>query len=454
MSAATNGDQESPEKQPKEESHPLAEAIDHYIHQARDTKFAARAFISAAEEMTIRGRKRIVEDLGEAEKLMDSQDPVHRAHGAKLAHSAIRNSDRYRYSDLPRIMEKSLFLSLFSAFDAFTGEVFTALHKCRPALFDKIERAIPLSEVLAASSIEDLKRSVLDREIEAFRRKSYAEQFDQLESWFGLPLKKFSKWPAFIEASQRRNLLTHCGGIVSEQYRTVCIKEGYPIEKLAAVGTRLELGPDYFMPACELMMEVALKLGQTLWRKVLPEEIKEADKHLLGVVYDALSIEQWARARSFGEFFVGQRALSSDLNRRLAVMNFAIALRNLDDEAELKRILSAHDWSASLPEFQLAEAVLLENIDDAINLMKAIGKEGQLLKEATYYTWPLFIKFRQTPAFLQTYEEIYGYQFVAKLRLEAEQERKALDDSTQGGPVEKHESAPGALEAPPPETVH
>lgn len=410
------------------QQHPLADAIDRYLHCTRDIKFAARVFITAANEVMQKQSETLKEDFHKAEILMESSDSGNRAHGVKLAFAASRTAKRLIFSNLPAQLESSLFISLFSSFDMFTGELITALHLKKPALFDRLNRTVPLSTILAAVSIDDLKANVLNEEIEGFRRKSYPEQFDYLEAAFGLSLKKFPRWSDFVEATQRRNLFTHCGGVVSEQYRTVCEREGVPLKEIAPVGDRLILGPKYFLPTCELLHEVALKLGHTLWRKVLPEDLKAADIHLNSVVYDALSLEQWERAEIAGEFFAHQKTFSNDLYRRMAAVNYAIALKRQKKIEAMKSALSVHDWSASIPEFRLAEAILLDETENAIAIMKMIGIKGQLLEEHSYYSWPLFQEFCQQLEFQQTYESIYGYPFVHKVQTEARQELSALED--------------------------
>ena len=331
------------EPEPPSPPHPVADAIDRYLHSTRDIEFAARAFIPAAVKIIKKQAEDMRGGFDHAEALMADADPGHRAHGLKLALANMGKAKRLQYSRLPLQLESSLFVSLFSSFDVFTGELISALHIRKPALFDRLNRTVPLSTVLAASSLEMLKASVLDDEIETFRRKSYSEQFDYLETTFGIVLRKFKRWPDFVEAGQRRNLLTHCGGVVSEQYRTVCLREGYPSAKLPAVGTKLKLGGDYFLPTCELMHEVGLKLGQTLWRKVLDEDLEAADIHLNGLVYEALGQEQWERAEIAGEFFTHQKSLSSDLHKRMAIVNYAIALKHRNKLDEMKKALLAHD---------------------------------------------------------------------------------------------------------------
>lgn len=233
-----------------------------------------------------------------------------------------------------------------------------------------------------------------------------------------------------MECTQRRNLLTHCGGVVSEQYRKICKEEKYPEKNIPPLGTELELGPDYFLPTCELMIEVGLKLGQTLWRKILPEELGEADRHLNHTQYDALYSQNWERAKIFGEFAVSQKKFSDEISKRMCIINYCIALKFSGEEECALNELNKIDWTASINDFRLAEAVLKENFEDAASIMIRIGKSGELVTEAFYHTWPLFNKFRESAEFMAAYEKIYGYPFVVELKRYAD---AALTDASGKG---------------------
>lgn len=81
---------------PGHPTHPIALAIEKYIHAARDVKFAVRTFMPVAQDFESRGRKRVGELFDEAGELMKSGDPGQRIHGAKLALQAIRSAARHR----------------------------------------------------------------------------------------------------------------------------------------------------------------------------------------------------------------------------------------------------------------------------------------------------------------------------------------------------------------------
>ena len=416
-----------PDDSAAEQGNPIAEAITQFLHSARDIKWSGRVFIPKATEMMGERFDEAADKIKNGELLLASDIAVERVHGMKTMQEAVRKIERLIYSKIPEIIETSLFLSLFSAFDVYTGELLTAIYERKPQLFDKLNRKIDLVTVLTASSIDDLKRSVLSDEIESLRRKSYIEQFSELETTFGLSLRKFERWSDYVECTQRRNLMTHCGGVVSEQYRKICRDEGYPEKDIPTLGTKLEIGPAYFLSTCELMIEVGLKLGQTLWRKILPEELEEADRHLHDTQYDALYSHNWKRAKVFGEFAVGQHKFSSEINKRICIINYCIALKFFGDEVNAQKELNKVDWSASINDFRLAEAVLNGRFEDAASIMIRIGKFGEMVKEDFYHTWPLFHAFRESPEFMAAYEKIYGYPFVTELKRHAD---AALTDAS------------------------
>jgi len=73
------------------------------------------------------------------------------------------------------------------------------------------------------ASISETRDALIGREIEAVIRSSHQEQFLWMEDKFSIKLREgLSAWPHFIEICERRNLLTHTGGIVSTKYMLTC----------------------------------------------------------------------------------------------------------------------------------------------------------------------------------------------------------------------------------------
>jgi hypothetical protein len=171
------------------------------------------------------------------------------------------------------ITARSLFIVAFTLFDSLVSDLMRLVLSTRPEILEASERTLTLKDILSFGSIDSVRRQYIEKEVEALLRESYAEQFNRMESRFGMKLRQdLSIWPEFIEMGQRRNLFVHCDGRVSRQYLTVCeqhqvswSEQGMPEE-----GTQIQLSRSYFLRAIAVLHEMGLKLGQVLYRKHFP----------------------------------------------------------------------------------------------------------------------------------------------------------------------------------------
>lgn len=310
-----------------------------------------------------------------------------------------------------------------------------------PTYSPRFQSIFSFDELIKFESIESIKNSVLEAEIDSIRRESYIEQFAILNKKFGLPLTKFQEWPTFVEAAQRRNLLVHCGGHVSEQYLQVCDSAGYKFEARPKIGDRLSIGQPYFERTAGLVARVGFMLVHTLWRKVLPAECEKANDELNDQIYRLLCVKRWTTAAELGTFSLSDPMLNgaSEIQRKVRLVNTAIALKNLKRVDDMNKLLASVDWTASVRDFRLAVCILQDQTEDAVAMMKQIGKRGELVHEVAYHQWPLFNAFREDAAFYKAYEEIYGYPFFLRAEKNAEEARSRLDH---GKEPEAHSPSP------------
>ena len=411
------------------DDHPISIAINSLIHKARDIDACISEFVPAADNHRVAAAERLLEEL---KSLKDAGD-VGQGAALRKVFDIVRRVNRVGSSNRAGTLRDSLFLGLFSAYDAFLGDLIGALFDARPELFHKLAGQLSIGDVLAAGSLDELKKGILADEIEQLRRKSYCEQFDSLEKLFDVKLRLFSNWSRFVEAGQFRNLVAHCSGVISEQYLTVCKREGAAeLVGDRSAGQKIALDDEYISATSRLIAEVALRLGQTLWRKMLSQQLEAADKHLHAVAYEALQFEEWTWSSIVGEFALSQKKHSSEQNRLIALINHAIAVNFAGDREKTKELLAAEDWSSRSADFKLAEAVLNERYSEAGEIMVRIGQNGELVEDASYHDWPLFRDFRGTPEFLTAYESVFGRPFTADLETsvaKAEQVVESLDAS-------------------------
>lgn len=345
--------------------------------------------------------------------------------------STIRQLNELRSQNSTAVLAKSLFTQLFAEFDAYIGELMKVFYLKNDKLLKGISREISLSDLLDFEDLNAVKLSMLDKEIETFRRDSYIEQFSTLEKKFSLSLRKFREWPEFVELSQRRNILTHNGGMVSDQYLVVCEREGYKFKNRPNLGDSAGVTYEYFTNASRLLSKVGLMLAYTLWTKVFPEEIAQIHRALNGTIFHCLQQKRWRFVAELEDFVLSDqmRKEMSDIDLRIRIVNASIGLKFSGSDADASKLIDSVDWSASYRDFRLASAVLHEKYAEAVEVMRSIGKTGEIIKQADYHTWPLFTRFRERPEFYAAYFEIYGEAFAEKVE-------------TAKGAVEAHAKSP------------
>lgn len=333
----------------------------------------------------------------------------------------LRNAEDLRSNRATSILARSLFMQMFSEFDAYMGSLLTAIYLKNDQLLKGISREISLTDLLEFETLDAVKQAMLEKEIDTFRRDSYVDQFATLEKKLSINLRKFKEWGEFVELGQRRNILTHNGGVVNDQYLSVCDREGFAFAERPKSGHPLHVDIRYFTRALRLISKVGLMLGYTLWGKVFPKECPAMQDALNDTLYQCLKQKRWHFVAELEDFVLSEPMLRgiSEIDRRIRIVNVAIGLKFSDQSPNALKLLHSMDWSASYRDFKLAIAVLEDKFDEATKLMLSIGKSGEIISQTDYHTWPLFTKFREHPEFYSTYEQVYGEAFSEKVTTEA-----------------------------------
>jgi hypothetical protein len=438
-------------------NHPLAKLGAEFIHRVDEMRRAATIALPAINKYIkekLAACTDIFEQYAEADKTADDKSisimlPNDVRERVRIM-GAIKEFDRIRRTKMLKIVERSLFIGLFSELDAFMGNLLTIIYTKQPALLKSIRREVSLTDLLQFESLDAVKQDMLDKEIDSFRRDSYIEQFSALENKFSFKtLRKFPEWSEFVEISQRRNLMTHNGGIVTEQYLSICAREGCKIEPDVVAGSQLKIGPEYYFRACHVLSLVAFMLVHTLWRKVLSNDAKEANEAIQHEVFEALRRKDWLLAVRMGEFSIAEemRKSAEDIDIRIRHINLAIGYKKTNRIADMRSCLESCDWTASIRDFKLAVEILTDGYQAAADIMRQIGKTGELVRQDAYHDWPLFFDFIEREEFKAAYREIYGHDFDAKR--EDEPDAVTLDARGDNGSpliaVERHK----AIEIPP-----
>lgn len=319
------------------------------------------------------------------------------------------------------ILPRTFVVSLVSQYDAFLGDLARIIHQIQPELFHSVDRQMSFNQIMDFENIEDVKESILEKEVESLLRESHYEQLKTLERKISaisknefVLTKNLPILPTFIEVTERRNLFVHTNGIISKQYLENCSKHKVSGCEEMKVGDRLHVKPEYFHVAYQAIFEMGVKLAHVLWRKFCPESREAADKDLNNICYDLIINDHFDLAITLLNFATDTvKTHANDHIRKVFVINMALAHYLNGDQKLVQSTLKKEDWSIG-DTFKLGVSVLNEDYDTATQMMKKLGKDHDEVDKSAYRDWPLFRKFRKEKSFQKTYKELFDEDFIYK----------------------------------------
>ncbi len=267
---------------PSENKNPIEETIENFVDSIEGFR-ACAPFIEQMLSLLINQHKEDFEEkrdkfgeiIDEKEGKQKISFPAEKAPEAFEIHDKLEKAIA-----ASKALPNMFLLALVSQYDAFIANLLKALFLRRPELIFTSEKQVSFSDISGFNSINEIKNSIIEKEVENIIRQSHAKQFDIMEKSFKIELRSgLDIWPNFIEITERRNLLAHTNGVVSRQYISICENHGVAAEKIPNMGEPLSFTPEYFNDAYNVLYEISLKLGHVLWRKVLPEDIELSDQH-------------------------------------------------------------------------------------------------------------------------------------------------------------------------------
>jgi hypothetical protein len=428
--------------EPKKEESPdaiTAKIVDDFQHRMQTLALLAQAQLDHAKDNQAKAVAELrKQEADGATTFVDGQVNAKEKAEAFLrfavAHRALKDLHEASHEEL---LAEVLFVSIFSSFDDYLKSLLRNLYSRSTILLQPLgDREVRFSEILNGDKA-DIIASIAERDIDSLIRSSYPELFDTLASRVErTTLKEFAGWKQFVECSQRRNLIVHCGGVVTPQYLKVCENEKVSLDNAVTVGTRLHVSKAYLLRAIDTAAEAGILIGQSLWRRACPTSTPAADEHLAQTMFLLLEREKWNLVIRLGEF--GQTLVKfknrpggiwSERAFRVIVLNHAQAAKWLGEQKLAMNIIDAADWTASSIEFNLAVEVLKGNWDNASRLMRKIGNDDPYLSIHAYVGWPIFREFRSTPQFSETFQSVFGIALEEQVRKAENKSRQAAEES-------------------------
>lgn len=302
-------------------------------------------------------------------------------------------------------------ISLISQFDVFYAALVRVIFYSKPELLNASDKTLLYSQIIEFDSIDEVKDYVIEKEVNVLLRESHEQQIKWLEKKLGIQIIDLLKnWQQFIELTERRNLFVHCDGAVSDQYLNICRKHNVEINPELKIGSNMGVNKKYFEQSYKCIFETGIVLAQTIWRKLFPKDLEEADNNLNNICYNLLIDEEFDLAKRLLDYAASLKKVNSYESKLYFIVNKALAYKLSGDNNSCKKILDEFDWSAFSNLFKLARFVLLDDFDNAATIMRKIGTSGEVT-QADYRQWPLFKEFRRTELFLKIYKDIFDQEF-------------------------------------------
>ncbi len=389
---------------------PFGDHIEQFVQRLESLEFSFPVMIGSFQRVAEDRRRQLEEFVGKHGK----PKPGKKKQGVVLIPPEhVRRYERLRRAygllDTTGItLRRTCIVSLVSFFDALVGQLARSFLKIVPEKLDSSARSIKLSQLTKLGSVKAAREHVIEGVIDTVLRGNHAGQIAWLSEELDVTLEPDrGLWSRFIEVTERRNLFIHSDGRVSTQYLSVCAEHGAKMPADIVVGTLLDVEQAYFRDANATVLEMGVKLGHVIWRKLLPGDSEEANSRLIQMCLDLIDNEEYALARKLLEFPEEMPGELGTGDLLLLGINIAQTYKWEGDEERCREVLAKTDWDAHADKFRLAWAVLEDRFDDAVPIMERIGAKGGIDKD-DYRTWPLFKEFRKSRQFKRAFLAIFG----------------------------------------------
>ncbi len=300
------------------------------------------------------------------------------------------------------ILRRGALTTLLSFFEVLVSDLIQLYYSMYPSALPA-DQKLSLADLRELGSIEDAEKALASREAEkVLHGKSLEDQLGYFSNKLNVGLKPLDpELESLVEIDQRRNLLVHNDGVVNRRYLSRVadrLIEEYKIEQ----GETLVVTENYLAAAIDTLYVVGLTLVQLCWRNWDKDSTEEADGFAVtDMLYESLREERFDLVKRMAERLRGAR-YAKEQSKRMAIINYAIALKELGCLDEMESVLSM-DWSGFSLEFKLALHALRNEEEEFYQLLpRAVAAE--MIEKWQLEEWPVFAHQRGTERFAEALE--------------------------------------------------
>lgn len=314
-----------------------------------------------------------------------------------------------------RLLPRSFLVSLIHAYNSFIESLIPELLRIRPAVMDGSQYTLKYKDLFQFDDLEQARQSLARLQAESVLSMHPSDQILWLEKTFNLlSVKNLVDWHVFVAAFKRYHLYTRNDDVTaSVSGRKFLLEEEE--ETATEQDARFASDKDFLIQTYECFYGFGVKLSQILWRRLLPQQIGQADASLNRFTDELLIDEKYDLARRILEFAIDTLPrYSSENSYRTFVISLALAYKLSGNAKSCEERLRREDWSACGDNLLICVQILRGNYHAAADYMKRIGNKGSV-REQDYEQRPIFRDFRESDEFKQTFTEIFGQEPTANV---------------------------------------
>lgn len=322
----------------------------------------------------------------------------------------------------------AVLLSLVATFDTQMADIVRAMLGIKSDRLRAGQKMVPLSEIMAAASLQDLVDKAITDEVYQFSRGSHDDQVGYIEQSFSIKIKeKWKRWPDLIEIFERRNLVAHGERHFTSRYAEICTRAGHK-KSDELVGTPVLITFQYLRQALSTLTEFGILTAFSLWRKHLPDDEAEAMSSLNEISFTLIDSGRFAVAARIAEY-----ALSLDNTKATATtklmftVNLASAQKHMGQKEAFAKTLDKTDWTATSDDFQFCVAALREDLDELERILPIV-KASERVSAASIKAWPVFSFVKGEKRFQDGYKAHFGDDLIEPATFTAESNKASFTE--------------------------
>lgn len=297
-----------------------------------------------------------------------------------------------RYSD---ILRNNILTSLVSFFELLIGDLLHTFYSLKPNALTGGEKEFSFNDLRKYNNLDEIIESVRIKRVDSVLRNSLEDWVKFFKNNFKVDFKStVSEWDQFNEIFQRRNILVHNGGRMSNQYIKKVSKSYLANNQITIKeGNQLYINEEYLNSAIDLFLTSGIKLIATVWEKLCSDENKDRNELLQKIVYRLMLNEEWKIAAEI-ELFLDRHINNDDFTTKF---NYWLAMKNLNRLDEVYEEMNRYWKSGFGPIYELCYYGILDDKEQFYNCLPKAVNHG--LTEINLLEWPMFEGIRKDEGF-------------------------------------------------------